>query len=227
VTGESHPASNDNNRAHKRQKLDDSTATSNVHSARQHDESISKKRPLCGDDDDDDDGDDGERRHKRQKLKPSLQSYPEAEPSASSISKRPITHDNTNEQGHERQSLASSTQQHADAGSDGPGNDKSMPKKRRICDDEQDNANDNVYGDGNENDEHRHKRQRLDSFSQQQAKAASSEPSISSKQNPRRSRRKGSNANRVAGNMRTRSLNKIRPSSFWELDRTGKASIRT
>ncbi|KAL7819775.1 hypothetical protein V8C26DRAFT_395168 [Trichoderma gracile] len=220
VMGESHPPNNDNACAYKRQKLDDSTATSNADSTRRHDESITKKRHLCGDDD-------GERRHKRPKLNPSFQDFPEAESNASRISKKPLAHDENDRQGHERLNLASSSQQHADAGLGGPGIDKSKPKKRRICDDEHDNANDDAHDDGNVNDEHRHKRQRLDASSQQQAKAASSEPSISSKQNSRRSRRKRSNANRVPGNIRTRSLNRIRPSTFWELDRTGKASVRT
>ncbi|TFB06235.1 hypothetical protein CCMA1212_001976 [Trichoderma ghanense] len=218
VIGGSRPPSTDNDRAYKRQKLDDSTATSNTNSSCQHDESISKKRPICGDD--------GGRGHKRRKLNPSSQKHQEPQPSASRINKRPICDDGNEQQGHKRQKLDSSSQQHADANSHGPKIDKSMPKKRPICDDEHDNDDGNLHDDGNDNDGHSHKRQRLESSSQQPTEADSDKPRISSKQDSRRGRRKRSNANRAPGTIKTRSLNRVRPSTFWELDHTGKASIR-
>ncbi|KAL6858416.1 hypothetical protein J3F83DRAFT_750728 [Trichoderma novae-zelandiae] len=218
VIGETSPPANDNDRAYKRQKLDDSTTTSHSNSPRQPDESISKKRPIYEDDD-------GGQMHKRQKLDSSRQNA-EAESNEPRISKRPISDDDdddTDKQGHKRQKLDTSPQQHADADSNESRIDKSMSNKRPICDNDDDDDHDD---DDDGDNEHRHKRQRLDPSSQQRPEANTNEPRISSKQRSSRSRRRRNNAGRAPEHIKTRSLNRIRPSTFWELDHTGKASIR-
>ncbi|PTB64386.1 hypothetical protein BBK36DRAFT_1179311 [Trichoderma citrinoviride] len=70
VTGERQLPGDGNDRASKRQKLDDSTTGSHTNPSCQHDQSTLKKRPIRDDDDDDDDDDgDGEQRHKRTNVK--------------------------------------------------------------------------------------------------------------------------------------------------------------
>ncbi|KAL7820139.1 hypothetical protein V8C44DRAFT_346842 [Trichoderma aethiopicum] len=222
VIGEPPPLVSDNDRGHKRRRLDDSTTMAHINVSSEPNGSISKKRPLW-----DGDGEGDEQRPKRQKLDSSCQQLPETEPNASRINKRSICDDDDddddlNSQGHKRQKLDSSSQQHANTDSDRGRIDKSMSKKRSRCD----NDNDNDIDDNTDDDEQRHKRQRLDSSSQRQAEADTKRSRPSSKQRSSRSRRKRGSANSAPENIRTRSLNRIRPSTFWELDHTGKASIR-